>query len=44
MAKQFIKRAIRCVKCGRKLYDDFGESHIKNIEIKCPRCGYLNKR
>jgi ribosomal protein L37E len=35
------KKIVRCKKCGRRLFDIKGSP--TGIEIKCPRCGTLNK-
>lgn len=32
---------IRCKKCGKLLMK--ADKKVKGIEIKCPRCGYVNK-
>ncbi len=32
--------AVRCLRCGRLL---FNVKEHRQIEIKCPKCGYINK-
>ena len=45
-----IKLEDRCVKCNKLLYKytvgDYAETDAikrRSIEIKCPKCGYVNK-
>lgn len=31
------RNSVKCKKCGRQLF----KGEIKEIEIKCPKCGYV---
>ncbi len=32
---------IRCVKCKRRLFDVTDDAVVIGVQIKCPKCGYV---